>query len=72
MSDKNYNQQAFPIDSPIAGTYEMGMDLKDYFAAKAMQTIVSTQGSMEWSSFQRTANISYNMAEAMLKERAER
>ena len=35
--------KAFPTEHPIAGTMDLkadGMDLRDYFAAKAMQAII--------------------------------
>jgi len=35
------NQKAFPITNPI--DYNNGMDLRDYFAAKAMQAMLTSQ-----------------------------
>ena len=40
-----------------------GMTLRDYFAAKAMQALVKT------NYFDSTAEMAYEMADAMLKER---
>lgn len=42
---------------------QMGMTLRDYFAAKAMQALIQT------SYFDTTARMSYDMADAMLRAR---
>lgn len=57
----------------IGGSY--GMTLRDYFAAKAMQGILSDENfhyaawdnSLDW--VEHVANYSYEMADAMLKAR---
>ena len=50
----------------------LGMDLRDYFAAKAMQGISSTlSGQEEVIYVRQIAKDSYAMADAMLKERDE-
>ena len=60
------NPYAFPIVIPNHAAAEPGMTLLDYFAAKAMQSylqatpLANPKDIAEWS---------YNMAEAMLKER---
>jgi hypothetical protein len=70
MTEKPDNPQAFPLpinDLGDAG-YE-GMSLRDYFAAAALQGMISgkTQGfSTGQSTFPREA---YEYADAMLKER---
>ena len=49
---------------------EGGMELRDYFAAKAMQTFldeVSSQSGQEW--FDQIAKGAYRMADAMMKAR---
>ena len=55
--------KAFPNEFESAG-----MDLRDYFAAKAMQSFLSKQ----WSEFvpdNTIAQDSYNIADAMIEER---
>jgi hypothetical protein len=55
---------AFPLDTDCC---DVGMTLRDYFAAKAMQAdLVGYDGEM-WA---RVAKQAYEMADAMLKERA--
>ena len=46
--------------------YDHGMDLRDYFAAKAMQTLVDMDLD---DSFDAVAEISYTYADAMMKAR---
>jgi len=48
---------------------EGGMDLRDYFAAKAMQAMLSDPHSREIAPPQTYASASYQMADAMLKAR---
>lgn len=50
---------------------EMGMSLRDYFAAKAMQAMVASDSyeSGDWGQ-EDIAEQSYQMADAMLKARA--
>jgi hypothetical protein len=70
MDDKTI--PAFPterigMESGEVLTYqEEGMALRDYFAAKAMQGLISTEGA---GSAERYAEISYRLADAMMKER---
>ena len=65
---------AFPterigVESGEVLTYqEEGMTLRDYFAAKALQGLISTEGA---GSAERYAEISYRLADAMLKARDE-
>jgi len=40
MSD-NYNSQAFPVIGTHEQVIEVGMTLRDYFAAKAMQMLIT-------------------------------
>jgi hypothetical protein len=56
---------AFPINTHEP--FNEGMTLRDYFAAKAMQTILN-----DWNenpSYSSIAEISYKMADAMLMEK---
>ena len=59
---------AFPwsVDDGERIKGEKGMTLRDYFAAKAMQGLISTEGA---GSAERYAEISYRLADAMLKAR---
>ena len=59
--------KAFPRcdeQSNLSKDNELGMDLRDYFAAKAMQTIL--HGS---SNYETVAKHAYAMADAMMKAR---
>ena len=58
------NPQAFPThpDAPLSCD---GMTLRDYFAAKAMQSLFSIAGG----TIEKDAEIAYKMADAMLKAR---
>lgn len=48
-----------------------GMELRDYFAAKAMQSIMSNSGGYwESENIKQYALIAYEQADAMLKARA--
>ena len=55
------NPSAFPV--PDGASY--GMDLRDYFAAKAMQALISFYDKPE-----NIAKYAYIQADAMLKERS--
>lgn len=77
MSKEDNGGPAFPHTTEVGehGEYDLsnypGMSLRDYFAAKAMQAIISASGCggevdyKEWS----VAYSSYAMADEMLKER---
>ena len=60
------NQSAFPwmVDDGKTVTGNKGMTLRDYFAAKAMQTLVE-----KYSHNGDVARNAYNIADAMLKAR---
>jgi hypothetical protein len=45
-----------------------GMTLRDYFAAKAMQSFAVHEATMQWSN-DRLATEAYDLADAMLKAR---
>jgi hypothetical protein len=70
MIDTNTGGPAFPVDERFEGFdgwhTEPGMTLRDYFAAKAMASVIARgddtnrPGMAEWS---------YAMADAMLKAR---
>jgi hypothetical protein len=73
--------KAFPTTNwknmaPLAAGYDEGMDLRDYFAAKAMNGIFDSKIIMEICQMtgdkelpELVATMSYNMADAMMKER---
>jgi hypothetical protein len=67
------NQSAFPLhDSGHGQAYDKGMTLRDYFAAKAMQTQSWTfyLGDYEThKSLSNTAKNCYEIADAMMKAR---
>ena len=65
--------KAFPTEHPITGMMDLksdGMDLRDYFAAKAMQGIVdsSVEAGLETTQI---ADSAYRIADAMMKARNE-
>lgn len=64
-------EQSFVNQSPEK--LNSGMDLRDYFAAKAMQALVSKEGRYGFHNnqedFEDLPMYAYSMADAMLKER---
>jgi len=59
---------AFPSGhNPKTGTQESGMTLRDYFAAKAMQAILSNPDYTNEDHV--LASSSYNVADAMMRAR---
>lgn len=71
MSDKDFSGPAFPSESSQYGPV-LGMSLRDYFAAKAMQGLMGrTWEGLEGQKLVDTwAVSSYAVADAMLAERA--
>lgn len=62
---------AFPSENKYEGEVE-GMTLRDYFAAKAMQGMVTANVSIDIDKdypFQTRAATAYMIADAMIKER---
>jgi hypothetical protein len=72
MKENNTGGPAFPATNHHGHKLE-GMTLRDYFAAKAMQAILSSDryaGLIGVNRYeQRTAEDAYKMADAMLKAR---
>ena len=67
IEKKENGGPAFPI--PGSGMFS-GMDLRDYFAAKAMQTFLANKKPHETDqTFSAWASDAYEMADAMLKAR---
>lgn len=61
--------KAFPTEHPLAGMMDLksdGMDLRDYFAAKAMRLFLN-EGS--FNSPEAAAQTAYEYADAMMKAR---
>jgi len=50
----------------VEGPEWEGMSLRDYFAAKAMQSLVP---DAVWSEWKKIAGVAYNIADAMIAER---
>lgn len=82
MSNNNDGGPAFPVIEPSDNQYSTpsrwgGMTLRDYFAAKAMQGIIFDiskniplgPGPDDDVKDEDIANLSYEIADAMLKER---
>ena len=65
--------KAFPSPhDPKTGTMQLGMELRDYFAAKALQAIVANKELVaELENNAAIARSSYNIADSMLKARQE-
>jgi hypothetical protein len=71
MSNTNTGGPAFAV-AELANVKWEGMTLRDYFAAKAMQAILSEDPEYHQKyQFIDLAHFSYKCADAMLKEREE-
>lgn len=60
------NQKAFPITNSV--DYNNGMDLRDYFAAAAMQSLVWSR-DQNIDTHEDVAEVAYLYADAMMKAR---
>ena len=71
MSEKETGGPAFPNDWRDNDIGSTGMTLRDYFAAKAMQTLIGgkTASHLFEGGYTATAISAYAMADEMLKER---
>jgi hypothetical protein len=63
------NKQTGGPAFPTTYADERGMTLRDYFAAKAMQSLLASIESGNEHQVSLIPNIAYEMADAMLKER---
>jgi hypothetical protein len=63
------NPPAFPLVSTWADESYHGMTLRDYFAAKAMQALLSDPDWRQDMDIKDTAFAAYKTADAMMKER---
>jgi hypothetical protein len=72
MSDIKDGGPAFPTTQENGcNSGEPGMTLRDYFAAKAMQTLLASEqpGDEEFATFDMYAHDAYKYADAMIKAR---
>ena len=74
MSTINDGGPAFPAtqDNGANQGGVSGMSLRDYFAAKAMQAVMSTPMIAPVGGSDPVANLAYSMADAMLKAREQK
>ena len=63
------NPPAFPIGLEAFGEDKTGMTLRDYFAAKAMQAIISSHDN---TTLDFVSGKAYQYADAMLRAREEK
>lgn len=63
------NQSAFPCEAYNGFGYETGMTLRDYFAAKAMQAMLSSPNCPLNVRESELAKQAYSAADAMLEAR---
>lgn len=72
MSTQNDGGPAFPITKKGCYTSD-GMTLRDYFAAKAMQSLLRTWADNEsgwpYCNDKETARLAYEAADAMIEQR---
>jgi hypothetical protein len=64
------NQPAFPTENAYMVSTQQGMTLRDYFASKAMQGLLTAEIVGEYSN-EHVADIAYRIADAMMKAREE-
>ncbi len=63
------NTPAFPVHGTMGEVISEGMDLRDYFAAKAMHSLLVTHANSRGWSKDAVASQAYKMADAMIAER---
>lgn len=68
MSKVDNGGPAFPRQANMTNGGSAGMTLRDYFAAKAMQGLISRQGSPD---LEYESRLAYQMADAMLAARSQ-
>jgi hypothetical protein len=59
--------KAFPVANMEGSEDDLGMDLRDYFAAKAMQGMMD--GNLHPSALKAIALVAYQVADEMMKAR---
>ena len=66
----SHGEPAFPVVGEYSHIKYTGMSLRDYFAAKAMQSlIINTDKTSAFEADLWVGNMSYEIADAMLKAR---
>jgi hypothetical protein len=65
----NTGGPAFPVPDIDGGAVCEGMDLRDYFAAKALTGLCANQDNRAYKSQMDFAVVAYVLADAMLKAR---
>ena len=70
MSNTNTGGPAFPSHGSMGEVAQEGMTLRDYFAAKAMQAMLTHPDSSDTAGPQDFALAAYTMADAMLAARS--
>lgn len=70
------NEPAFPRSSANWNSAQEGMSIRDYFAAKAMESLIMKWSLLEdrefcYSDPQQCSSMAYKFADAMLEERNE-
>jgi len=66
MNNTNTGGPAFPAPAGVAHITEQGMTLRQYYAAKAMQALLSSADWREDMSFKDTAVAAFKQADEML------
>ena len=69
MSNTNTGEPAFPVCDAARIHNLKGMTLRDYFAAKAMQSILAREDGRFTTTLEFVGNYAYQYADAMLKAR---
>jgi len=70
MTEEEYENGTWAFPSIIGDSSGSGMTLRDYFAAKAMQGILSSRGN-DSSKYPNLARNAYSLADVMLAARKE-
>ena len=68
---RNGGGPAFPTEATSATFFSLGMTKRDYFAAKAMQTMLGTRGAayLNQGGYETISMMAYRMADALLDAR---
>ena len=69
MEEKQQGPYAFPLHPDITDPKFAGMTLRDYFAAKALQSIMISENFNYAKTALEMSDCSYKIADAMLKQR---
>jgi hypothetical protein len=69
MSNTNTGGPAFPVPDIDGSKVCEGMTIRDYFAAKAMQSILAREHGRSTTTLEFVGNHAYQYADAMLKAR---